>query len=53
VVIVCSREQKNTATVTREDIRRRLVIDRVDLASRQLMRDLRRKASIQRFDRAA
>jgi peptidyl-prolyl cis-trans isomerase SurA len=52
VVVVCSREQKNTAIQTKEDVRRRLVTERVDMASRQLMRDLRRKAMIQRFDHA-
>ena len=52
VVVVCSREQKNTATLTKEEIRRGLISDRVELGSRQLMRDLRRKATIQRFDRA-
>jgi peptidyl-prolyl cis-trans isomerase SurA len=53
VVILCSREEKNTATQTKEDVRRRLVTERVEMASRQLMRDLRRKAMIQRFDHAA
>jgi peptidyl-prolyl cis-trans isomerase SurA len=53
VVIVCSKEQKNTAMLTKEDVRRRMITDRVEMTSRQLMRDLRRKATIQRFDRAA
>jgi peptidyl-prolyl cis-trans isomerase SurA len=53
VVIVCSKEQKNTAIQTKDDVRRRMVNDRVEMASRQLMRDLRRKATIQRFDNAA
>ncbi len=53
VIIICSKEQKNTATLTKEDIRRRLITDRVEMVSRQLMRDLRRKATIQRFDHAA
>lgn len=52
VIIVCSKQQKNTATLTKEDVRRRLVTERVEMASRQLMRDLRRKAIIQRFDHA-
>jgi peptidyl-prolyl cis-trans isomerase SurA len=52
VVIMCSKEQKNAAIQTKEDVRRRLVTDRVETASRQLMRDLRRKAMIQRFDHA-
>jgi peptidyl-prolyl cis-trans isomerase SurA len=50
VLIICSKEQKNTAIQTREDIRRRLVTERVDLVSRQMMRDLRRKATIDRYD---
>jgi peptidyl-prolyl cis-trans isomerase SurA len=53
VVILCSKEQKNAAELTKEDVRRRLITDRVEMASRQLMRDLRRKATIQRFDHAA
>jgi peptidyl-prolyl cis-trans isomerase SurA len=53
VVIVCTKEQKNTALQTKDDVRRRLVTERVETTSRQLMRDLRRKATIQRFDHAA
>ncbi len=53
VVIICSKEQKNTAVLTKEDVRRRMITDRVEMTSRQLMRDLRRRATIQRFDRAA
>ena len=52
VVIVCSKEQKNTAVQTKEDVRRRMITDRVEMASRQLMRDLRRKATIKRLDRS-
>jgi peptidyl-prolyl cis-trans isomerase SurA len=52
VVIICSKEQKNIALLTKEDVRRRLVTDRVEMVSRQLMRELRRKATIQRFDHA-
>ncbi len=51
VVIVCSREQKNTAIETKDDVRRRMITERVEILSRQMMRDLRRKATIQRFDR--
>jgi peptidyl-prolyl cis-trans isomerase SurA len=53
VVIICSKEQKNTAILTKEDVRRRLITERVEMISRQLMRELRRKATIQRFDHAA
>jgi peptidyl-prolyl cis-trans isomerase SurA len=51
VIIICSKEQKNSATLTKDDVRRRLITDRVEMASRQLMRDLRRKATIQRVDK--
>jgi peptidyl-prolyl cis-trans isomerase SurA len=46
VVIVCSREQKNVAQLSAEDISNRLLSERIELASRQLQRDLRRKAMI-------
>ncbi len=52
VIVVCSKEQKNAATQTKDDVRRRMIAERVEMASRQLMRDLRRKATIQRLDRA-
>jgi peptidyl-prolyl cis-trans isomerase SurA len=53
LVIICSKEQKNTAVLTKDDVRRRMVTERVEMVSRQMMRELRRKATIQRFDRAA
>jgi peptidyl-prolyl cis-trans isomerase SurA len=46
VLIVCSREQKNLAQLTPDEIRARILSERVELASRQLQRDLRRKANI-------
>lgn len=46
VVMVCKREQRNLAEVTREDIANRLLQERVELASRQLQQDLRRRALI-------
>ncbi len=46
VVMVCKREQKNLAAMTKEDIADQLVQDRVELASRQLQQDLRRRALI-------
>jgi peptidyl-prolyl cis-trans isomerase SurA len=51
VVVVCSKEQKNSALLTKDDVRRRLIGERVEMASRQLLRDLRRKSVIQRFDK--
>jgi peptidyl-prolyl cis-trans isomerase SurA len=47
VIVICSREQKIMATMTKQDIQRFLVNERVELLSRQMMRDLRRQASIQ------
>jgi peptidyl-prolyl cis-trans isomerase SurA len=46
VVIVCSREQKNLASMTAAEMRQRILGERVELASRQLQRDLRRQAII-------
>jgi peptidyl-prolyl cis-trans isomerase SurA len=54
LLMVCSREQKNMASETSEDIQRRLLAERAELASRQLLRDLQRKAQIDlRTDRVA
>ncbi len=46
VVMVCSKEQKNLANMTRDDIANQLLEERVELASRQLEQDLRRRALI-------
>jgi peptidyl-prolyl cis-trans isomerase SurA len=46
VLTVCSREQKNVGEITTADIQHRLVEERVEMLSRQTMRDLHRKASI-------
>jgi peptidyl-prolyl cis-trans isomerase SurA len=46
VVIVCSRGQKNMADVSDPEIRNQLINERVELASRQLQRELRRRAII-------
>ena len=46
VLMVCSREQKNAAAPTKEEVGERLLQDRVELASRQLQRDLRRRAML-------
>ena len=44
VLMVCSREQKNIAEPTKEEVSNRLLQERVELTSRQLQRDLRRRA---------
>jgi peptidyl-prolyl cis-trans isomerase SurA len=46
VVVVCSRDQKNTSQLSDQEIRDRLINERVELASRQMQRELRRRAII-------
>jgi peptidyl-prolyl cis-trans isomerase SurA len=46
VLIVCSREQKNVAQESNDQVRAQLLNDRVELSSRQLIADLRRRARI-------
>jgi peptidyl-prolyl cis-trans isomerase SurA len=46
VITVCTREQKNIGEITPTQIRSRLINERVEMMSRQAMRDLHRKASI-------
>jgi peptidyl-prolyl cis-trans isomerase SurA len=47
VIAVCSREEKNVATQTPDQIRDQLLAERVELASRQENRDLHRHAVIE------
>src|ERR1700722_13199927 len=47
VLIVCSREEKNLAQATNQDVRAQLLNERVELLSRQLLANLRRHASIE------
>ena len=44
VVMVCTRETKTAAEPTKEEVSERLLQERVELTSRQLQRDLRRRA---------
>jgi peptidyl-prolyl cis-trans isomerase SurA len=46
VVMVCARDQKNMAAMSHEDIANQLLEERVELASRQLQQDLKRRALI-------
>ncbi len=48
VVMVCSRETSNMGLPSRQEIASSLLNDRVELGSRQLMRDLQRRAIIDR-----
>jgi peptidyl-prolyl cis-trans isomerase SurA len=47
VVIVCSRETRNLAELTPDQARGQILRDRVENLSRQLQRDLRRRAQIE------
>jgi peptidyl-prolyl cis-trans isomerase SurA len=47
VVMICSREQKNLAAMSAPEMHQRILSERVELASRQLQRDLRRQATIE------
>ncbi len=47
VMMVCSREQKNLAELTPDQAKQQLLRDRIELLSRQLQRDLRRRAVIE------
>jgi peptidyl-prolyl cis-trans isomerase SurA len=46
VIMVCSREQKNLGVADDKQIAETILNERVELASRQLMRDLQRRAVI-------
>jgi peptidyl-prolyl cis-trans isomerase SurA len=46
VITVCTREEKNTGAITKQDVQRQLISEHVELLSRQTMRDLHRQASI-------
>lgn len=47
VLIVCSREQKNMAQQSKDEVRNQLLNERVELLSRQLLANLRRHAAIE------
>lgn len=46
VLMVCAREQKNLGVPGKQELSQRILSERVELASRQLMRDLQRRAVI-------
>lgn len=46
VIMVCSKEQKNLALASPQELRASILRDRVEQQSRRLMRDLRRRANI-------
>ncbi len=47
VMVVCSREDRNFAEMTKENVERQILDQRVELLSRQLLQDLRRQAMIE------
>lgn len=47
VMILCSKERKAMSAMSKADLQRFLINERIELLSRQMMRDLRRQASIQ------
>ena len=46
VIIVCSREQKNLAQQSKQEVQAQILNERVELLSRQLLANLRRHAAI-------
>lgn len=44
VIMVCSREEKNLGLPSKQELTERIISDRIELASRQLMHDLQRRA---------
>jgi peptidyl-prolyl cis-trans isomerase SurA len=47
IIIVCSREEKNLAQATDEEVKAQLLNERVELLSRQMLANLRRHANIE------
>ena len=47
VMMVCSRDQRNLAEFSPEDAKQQILRDRIENLSRQLQRDLRRRAQIE------
>ncbi len=46
VLMVCSRDAKNAGVPSKDELMDKIVNDRIELASRQLLRDLQRRAQI-------
>lgn len=53
IIIVCSRELKNVSTQSKQEIENRMFSERIELLSRQLQRDLHRRANIELHTGAA
>ncbi len=50
VLTICSRDEKNVAEINERDIEHRLINDRLEMISSQMMRDLHRNANIETRD---
>ena len=48
VVMVCTREEKNLGVPGKKELEQHILSERIELASRQLMHDLQRRAVIDR-----
>lgn len=46
VIVVCTRQEKNAAEITAQEVQRQLINEHVEMLSRQTMRDLHRQASV-------
>ncbi len=46
IIMICSRSEKNVGIPTRDELAQRLLDERIELVSRQLMRDLQRRAQL-------
>jgi len=46
VIIVCSRDQKNMAQQSKQQVQAQILNERVELLSRQLLANMRRHAAI-------
>jgi peptidyl-prolyl cis-trans isomerase SurA len=46
VIMVCSRDQRNLGVPSKAELTERIMAERIELASRQLLRDLQRRAVI-------
>ena len=53
VIMVCSRDQKNAAELSKQDVASQLLHERVEMQSRSLDRDLRRRAIIEQRNSAS
>jgi peptidyl-prolyl cis-trans isomerase SurA len=47
VIAVCSKETRNLAELTPDQAKSQIMRDRAELISRQMQRDLRRRATIE------